>query len=62
MTKQQQSPDALNLPQDLVAFLADGKQFEYDPKACEAGAVTLLSLSDLKLQRFPVETFVVAAS
>jgi hypothetical protein len=46
----------LNLPADLVSFLVSGKQLEYDPAACEAGAITLLPLTDLKLQRFPVET------
>lgn len=46
----------LNLPPDLVEFLRSGKQLEYDPAGCEAGAVTLVPLSDLKLQRFPVET------
>jgi hypothetical protein len=46
----------LDLPADLVAFLAAGKQLEYDSSACEAGAITLLPLSELKLERFPVET------
>lgn len=46
----------LDLPADLVAFLSAGKQLEYDPKSCEAGAITLHPLADLKLQRFPVET------
>jgi hypothetical protein len=46
----------LDLPADLVAFLAAGRQLEYDPAPCEAGAVTLVPLSALKLQRFPVET------
>jgi hypothetical protein len=44
------------LPADLSQFLAAGKQLEYDPDTCEAGAVTLLPLSELKLERFPVET------
>jgi hypothetical protein len=48
-------PD-LALPGDLVAFLKAGKQLEYDPADCEAGAVTLLPLAKLKAQRFPVET------
>jgi hypothetical protein len=46
----------LELPDDLAAFLAAGKQLEYDPEPCEAGAITLLPLADLKLERFPVET------
>jgi hypothetical protein len=46
----------LDLPADLVAFLAAGKQLEYDPEPCEAGAITLLPLSELKLERLPVET------
>ena len=46
----------LDLPADLVAFLTAGKQLEFDPEPCEAGAVTLVPLSELKLARFPVET------
>jgi len=46
----------LDLPADLVSFLAAGKQLHYDPEPCEAGAITLLPLSELKLERFPVET------
>jgi hypothetical protein len=46
----------LDLPADLVAFLAAGRQLEYDPATCEARAVTLLPLGGLKLERFPVET------
>jgi hypothetical protein len=46
----------LDLPADLVSFLAAGKQLEYDPEPCEAGAITLVPLADLKLERFPVET------
>jgi hypothetical protein len=48
--------DALQLPADLVAFLAAGRQLEYDPTTCEAGAVTLVPLAELKLERFPMET------
>ena len=55
MAKPQQPPPGLDLPTDLVAFLAAGKQLEYDPAACEAGAVTLLLPPKLKLERFPVE-------
>lgn len=46
----------IDLPADLVLFLAAGKQLVYDPSLCEAGAVTLLPLAELRLQRFPVET------
>jgi len=48
--------DPLQLPADLVAFLATGRRLEYDPATCEAGQVTLVSLADLKLERFPMET------
>ena len=47
---------SVDLPIDLEAFLAAGEQLKYDPEPCEAGAVTLLRLSELKLERFPVET------
>jgi hypothetical protein len=56
MPTRQESGSELNLPADLVAFLTAGKQLEYDPASCEAGAVTLLPLSELKPERFPVET------
>jgi uncharacterized protein (TIGR02996 family) len=46
----------LRLPADIVEFLAAGKQLDYAPGACEAGAVTLVPLSELRLERFPVET------
>jgi hypothetical protein len=45
---------SLDLPRDLVAFLAAGKQLEYDPSTCEAGAITLLSVEQLKLELFPM--------
>lgn len=48
--------DPLQLPADLVAFLAAGRRLECHPPACEAGAVTLVPLADLKLERFPMET------
>src|SRR5215831_8871567 len=48
-------PD-LELPDDLVAFLGAGKQLEYEAEPCEAGAITLVPLTELKLERFPVET------
>jgi hypothetical protein len=56
MAKRQRPASDLNLPADLVAFLGEGKQLDYDPAPCEAGAVTLLPLSELKRERFPVET------
>ena len=56
MAKHYQPAPPLDLPADLVAFLTAGRQLEYDPAPCEAGAVTLLPLSSLKLERFPVET------
>jgi hypothetical protein len=46
----------IELPDDLNRFLDAGHQLQYDPTRCEAGAVTLLPLQALKLQRFPVET------
>ncbi len=46
----------LRLPADLVEFLAARKQLEHGPDECEAGAVTLVPLSELRLERFPVET------
>jgi hypothetical protein len=54
--KRRKPASALELPADLQAFLAAGKQLEYDPKLCEAGAITLVPLAELKLERFPVET------
>jgi hypothetical protein len=56
MATQPSTSDALHLPADLVAFLAAGKQLLYNPAPCEAGAVTLLPLAQLQLERFPVET------
>lgn len=52
----------LQLPDDLVRFLSAGHQLTYDPELCEAGAITLLPLSELKLERFPVETGSLAIS
>ena len=46
----------LDLPADLVAFLAARKQLQYDPEPCEPGGITLVPLAELKLERFPVET------
>ena len=45
-----------DLPEDLAAFLAAEKQLEYDPKDCDAGAVTLLPLNKLALELFPMYT------
>jgi hypothetical protein len=56
MLDQQNSEPGMGLPDDLVEFLAAGRRLEYDPEPCEAGAVSLLPLSALKLERFPVET------
>lgn len=47
---------SLELPQDLVEFLRAGKQLEYDPATCEAGAITLLALDRLKVELFPMYT------
>lgn len=43
-----------NLPADLVAFFQRGKQPDYDPALCEAGAVTVLPLDKLKVELFPM--------
>jgi hypothetical protein len=56
MAKRKQPAAELHLPSDLVAFLTARKQLEYDEEACDAGAVKLIPLGKLKLQRFPVET------
>jgi hypothetical protein len=56
MAKRRQPTTDLDLPADLVAFLAAGRQLEYDADTCEAGAVRLLPLAKLRLERFPVET------
>jgi hypothetical protein len=56
MSQRRPESDDLALPADLVAFLAAGQQLAYDPTPCEAGAVTLLPLAELKQERFPVET------
>jgi hypothetical protein len=45
---------SLELPQDLFDFLAAGRQLKYDPRTCEAGAVKLLPLNQLKLELFPM--------
>jgi hypothetical protein len=46
----------LALPDDLAAFLKEGRQLEYDPETCEAGLVELLSLDQLKLELFAEST------
>ncbi len=56
MAKRRKPSPRHDLPDDLLAFLAAGKQLEYDPAPCAAGAIALLPLSGLKLERFPVET------
>jgi hypothetical protein len=44
----------LNLPDDLFAFLQNGKQLEYDPATCEAGAITFLPVDRLRIEFFPM--------
>jgi hypothetical protein len=44
--------ESLQLPDDLIAFLDSGGRLEYDPATCEAGEVTLLPLSALRLRTF----------
>src|SRR5262245_14682769 len=56
MAKRRKPAPELALPSDLVKFLEARKRLEYDPADCEAGAVTLIPLTELKLERFPVET------
>jgi hypothetical protein len=46
----------MELPVDLFEFVSAGKQLEYDLDACEAGMVKIHYLSNLKYERFPVET------
>jgi hypothetical protein len=43
-----------NLPEEMVAFLADGRQLNYDPSRCEAGKVTLKSLGELRVKEYPL--------
>jgi hypothetical protein len=43
----------MKLPNDLVAFLHAKKQLAYDPATCEAGAIKLLRLDQLKVELFP---------
>ncbi|MEO0476378.1 MAG: hypothetical protein AAF085_10495 [Planctomycetota bacterium] len=50
------SPSEMHLPGDLINFLSSGLKFDVDESRCEAGAVQLVSLSHLHLQRYPVET------
>lgn len=47
--------DDLALPADLAAFLDAGRQLEYDPAGCEAGAVTLFPRSALRLRMFDAQ-------
>src|SRR5688572_12886880 len=39
-------------PEDLRAFLAEGRELEYDP-SCEAGRVTLVPLERLRVGALP---------
>lgn len=39
--------DKLNLPEELIEFLKEGKQLEYDESRCEAGYIGLKSLDQL---------------
>lgn len=43
-----------NLPADLVEYLQQGAQPDYDPAQCEAGVVKLLPLEKLKVEYFPM--------
>jgi hypothetical protein len=45
----------MNLPADLVAFLAAGQELEFDHDRCAARGVKMVRISDLKLERFPVD-------
>jgi hypothetical protein len=54
MTEQEASEQ--KLPPELIQFLRNREQLQYDPEPCEAGAITLHPLTQLKLERFPVET------
>jgi hypothetical protein len=45
----------MNLPDHLAAFLKAGRQLMYDPTTCEAGAVTLKPLAELKVELFPID-------
>ena len=45
----------LRLPADLVDFLRNGLQLQYDFRACEAGRVSLLPLDSLKLGTFTID-------
>lgn len=56
MNELQKPASDMSLPDDLRAFLAAAGRLEYDPDDCEAGAIELVPLQDLKLERFPVET------
>jgi|GEM_PF-829020 len=45
---------SLNLPEDLISFLQNGRQLEYDPAACDVGKATLVPLDGLKVELFPM--------
>jgi hypothetical protein len=44
----------MNLPQDLAEFLRAVKQLHYDPNTCEAGAIKLLGIDQIKVELFPM--------
>jgi len=46
----------LSLPDDFRAFLAAGRQLEYDPKDCDCGRVTLLRSRQLRLRQYTILT------
>lgn len=46
----------MHLPEDLVAFLNEGRVFKYDATECEAGSTELHAIGDLRVQLFPMET------
>jgi hypothetical protein len=46
---------ASSLPADLVAYLRDGRELEYDPATCEAGKVSLRPLVSLVVELFPTD-------
>lgn len=54
--KKPPGPAPSDLPTDLVGFLAEGRELEYDRWGCEVREVELLSLRGLRLERLPVQT------
>lgn len=45
------------LPEDLIKFLKEGNQLEYDPDECEAGLITLVPYDDLTLGEVYINSF-----